>query len=81
MLLCGGCVEGALQQHLGCVGATRQLPEVYGLCHTILHVARVKEHTAMRESHALLFDSRNVCSLTRAKCKNVRQNLIPRATA
>ena len=35
-----------------------------------LHVARVKKHTAMRESHVLC-----------AKCNNVRQNLIPRATA
>ena len=43
--------------------------EVYDLCQTFLHVARVKQHTAMRESHAF----RNV--------QNMRQNLIPRATA
>ena len=76
----------------------RQWPEVYDLCHTLLHVARVKQHTAMRETHEfrvlfshgrVLFDSRRnaydsrmaVCCLTRETCKNVRQNLIPRATA
>ena len=37
---------------------SRQWPEVYDLCHTFLHVARVRKHTAMRELHA--FDSRNV---------------------
>ena len=31
---------------------TRQWPEVYDSCHTFLHVAQVKKHTAMRESHA-----------------------------
>ena len=44
----------------------RQWPEVYDLCHTFLHVAQVRKHTDMRESHAF---------------KNVLQNLIPRATA
>ena len=29
----------------------RQWPEVYGLCHTFLHVALVKKHSAMRETH------------------------------
>ena len=43
----------------------RQLPEVYDLCHTFLHVARVKKPTAMRDrvlfSHGLrFFDSHNV---------------------
>ena len=32
----------------------RQWPEVYDLCHTFLHVERVKEPTAMRESRAIL---------------------------
>ena len=32
----------------------RQWPEVYDLCHTFLHVARVKKPTAMRESRAIL---------------------------
>ena len=57
--------------------SARQWPEVYDLCHTFLHVARVKKPTAMREC-----DSRMAIRfLTRATCKNVRQNLIPRATA
>ena len=56
------------------------------ICHTFLHVARVQKHTDMRKSHAfrvrfcvrflhvrVFFYSRNV--------QNVRQNLIPRATA
>ena len=30
----------------------RQWPEVYDLCHTFLHIARVKKPTAMRESRA-----------------------------
>ena len=49
-------------------GPPGQASKVYDLCHTVtfLHVARVKKHTAMRESHA---------------CKHVRQHLIPRATA
>ena len=47
----------------------RQWPEVYDLCHTFLHVARVKKHTAVRESHVkrvqfsnvrVFSDSRNV---------------------
>ena len=29
----------------------RQWPEVYDLCHTFWHVARVKKTTATRESH------------------------------
>ena len=42
---------------LGCVSgssATRQWPEVYDLCHTFLHVARVRKHwhTDLRELHA-----------------------------
>ena len=65
--------------------SSRQWPEVYDSCHTFLDVARVKQHTAMRESHAFHTrpcDSRMaVCCLTRATSKNVRQNLIPRATA
>ena len=32
----------------------RQLPEVYDLCHTFLHVARVKKPTAMQELRAIL---------------------------
>ena len=32
----------------------RQWPEVYDLCHTFLHVARVKKPRAMLESHAIL---------------------------
>ena len=36
----------------------RQWPEVYDLCHTFLHVARVKKPTAMRESHAIARDYR-----------------------
>ena len=32
--------------------AVRQRPEVYDLCHTILHVARARKHTVMRESQA-----------------------------
>ena len=31
---------------------SRQWPEVYQLCHTFLHVARVRKHTAVWESHA-----------------------------
>ena len=34
------------------VRVARQWPEVYDSCHTFLDVARVKQHTAMRESHA-----------------------------
>ena len=46
---------------------SRQWPEVYDLRHTFLHVAR---------------DSRMAVGFfTRATWKNVRQNLIPRATA
>ena len=30
---------------------SRQWPEVYDLCHTFLHVARVRKHTDMRELH------------------------------
>ena len=33
---------------------TRQWPEVYDLCHTFLHFARVKKPTAMRESRVIL---------------------------
>ena len=50
----------------------RQWPKVYDLCHTFLHVARVKKPC----------DSRMAVGFsTRATCKNVLQNLIPRATA
>ena len=42
----------------------RQWPEVYELCHTFLHVVRVKKSTAMRESHAGM-------RIARATCKNV----------
>ena len=35
-------------------GANRQWPKIYDLCHTFLHVARVKKPTAMRESRAIL---------------------------
>ena len=31
---------------------SRQWPEVYDLCHTFLHVARVRKHTDMQELHA-----------------------------
>ena len=34
------------------VASIRQFPEVYDLCHTFVHVARVKQHTDMRESQA-----------------------------
>ena len=67
-----------------CAAFNRQFPEVYGFCHTFLHVAQVKKHTDMREWHVRVWacDSRiSVYFLTRATCKNVRQNLIPRATA
>ena len=33
----------------------RQWPEVYDLCHTFLHVARVRKHTDMPELHAFVF--------------------------
>ena len=33
-------------------GTCRQWPEVYDLCRTFLHVARVRKHTDMREFHA-----------------------------
>ena len=47
---------------------TRQWPEVYDLCHTFFHVARLLKPTAMRESR----DSRMAVGfLTRATCKNV----------
>ena len=65
---------------------SRQWPEVYDSCHTFLHVARVRKHTDMRELHAFCVqfscNSRmSVYFLTRTTCKNVRQNLILRATA
>ena len=47
--------SGHAQQQTG--AAPRQWPEVYDLCHTFLHVARVKKPTAisaMRESRAIL---------------------------
>ena len=61
----------------------RQWPEEYDSCHTFLHVARVRKHTDMREwTCENACNSRmSVCFLTRSTCKNVRQNLIPRATA
>ena len=64
----------------------RQWPEVYDSWHTFLHVARVRKHTDMRELHAFCVqfscNSRmSVYFLTRTTCKNVRQNLILRATA
>ena len=31
---------------------SRQWPEVYDLCHTFLHVARVRKHTDMLELYA-----------------------------
>ena len=46
----------------------RQWPEVYDLCPTFLHVARVRKQTDMRELHA-------------QRAKKVQQNLIPGATA
>ena len=64
--------------------ANRQWPQVY-LCHTFLHVARVKTHTAMRDSHRKVYDSRMaVFFFTRLSTRNdqkVRQNLMPLATA
>ena len=32
--------------------AIRQWPKEYDLCHTFLHVVRVRKHTDMRELHA-----------------------------
>ena len=64
---------------------SRQWPEA--LCHTFMHVVQVKKHTDMRESHAKhrtqngCYSGMSVCFFTRATCKNVQQNLIPRATA
>ena len=43
--------------------SSRQWPEVYDLCHIFLHVARVKQHTAILAWPC-------VC-LTRTMCKNV----------
>ena len=49
--------------------SSRQWPEVYDLCHTFLHIVRVRKHTNMRELHAkrvqcshvrVFSDSRNV---------------------
>ena len=82
-------VEGRLFEYLVLIYSgkgtilTRQWREVYDLCHTFLYVERVKKPTAMRESHARIArDSRMAVGfLTRATCKNVRQNLIPHATA
>ena len=48
----------------------RQWPEVHDLCHTFMHVARNACDFRMA-----------VCFFTRSTCKNVRQNLIPQATA
>ena len=45
---------------------SRQWPEVYDSCHTFWNACNSRM---------------SVCFLTRATCKNVRQNLIPRATA
>ena len=54
---------------LACFMQARQWPEVYDLCYTFLHVARVKKPAAMRESLAVglrvshgrrFFDSRNM---------------------
>ena len=68
----------------------------YMILHTFFHVARVRKHMDMRELHAFraqfshvrvfsdcfACNSRmSVCFLTRATCKNVLQNLVPRATA
>ena len=53
---------------------TRQWPEVYENCTRLACNSRM--------SVCLACNSRmSVCFLTRATCKNVRQNLIPRATA
>ena len=67
----------------GLASASRQWPEAYDSCHTFLHVARVKTHTDIRESHVFRNSRMSVWFFTRAMCKNVplRQNLIPRATA
>ena len=46
--------DPALRASSQLVGETRQWPEVYDLCHTFLHVALVRKHTNMRESHAKL---------------------------
>ena len=54
----------------------RQRPEVYDSCHTFWHVERVRKHTGN-----VCNSSMAVCFLTHATCKNVWQNLIPRATA
>ena len=72
----------------------RQWPEVYDLCHTFLHVARVKnpricenrtrfkKNTDMREWHAFRVRFFHVrVYLTRTTGKNVLQDRIPWATA
>ena len=60
----------------------KQWQEVYDLRHTF---RTLRESKSLRFSHGRRFfvcDSRMaVRFLTRATCKNVRQNLIPRATA
>ena len=45
--------------------SSRQWPEVYDLCHTFLHIARVRKHTAMRKSrvrkHTAMLESHAFC--------------------
>ena len=63
-------VHGARQPLAGPTVRRRQWPEVHDLCHTFMHVARNACDFRMA-----------VCFFTRSTCKNVRQNLIPQATA
>ena len=45
---------------------SRQWPKVYDLCHTFLHVAQVRKHTAMRESRVSRANLACPCVETRA---------------
>ena len=48
-------IDAAISSLMGVVFALadlRQWPEVYDLCHTFLHVVRVKNPTDMQETHA-----------------------------
>ena len=40
--------------HMSCI-VSRQWPEVYDLCHTCLHVSRVRKHTDMRECNSRIW--------------------------
>ena len=69
--------------------SSRQWPEVYDLCHTFLHIARVRKHTDMRELHAKHTDMRELhakrVQLKRVQFSHVRvfsdsRNVQKRAT-